>query len=275
MLVKTVLNWFHPTIDAFLATEVPFHYRWRLLLFQPVAILAYLINTVPTLFSKRATELEIPVRNGRKIRSLLYLPPQCCRALGPDYEDLRSTQQAIAQPLLRPLHLDIHGGGFLGGRPEANHRFCSALSARTGAVVVSTTYRFAPRYPFPAAIDDIDDVVAWLLEHAASKLQADPECFTLSGSSAGGNLALATSLSDMPRENRCKAVVTFYAPVCSLPAGCSSPPPYLVLMISTGRCLDTPDTKTKTCKIPDQRSAIIPPAAFRCLWSVDTTKARQ
>jgi len=216
MSIKTILAWFHPTIDAFLTKDVPFHYRWRLLLFQPIAILIYLINTLPVLYSKRTTELEIPVRDGRTIRSLVYLPPHSSRAVGPFYKDSQSTQGGITRQPLRRLHLDIHGGAFIGGLPEANHRFCTAVADRTGAVVVSTTYRFAPRHPFPAAIDDIDDVVSWLLENAESKLKADPECFTLSGSSAGGNLAIATSLSNGAQQNKFKAVVTFYAPVGSL-----------------------------------------------------------
>lgn len=215
MLFNTLQAWFHPTIDAILAKDVPFHYRWRLILFQPFVILIYLINTVPVLFSKRATELQIPVRDGRKLRSLVYQPSRPNQAFVQSHKGSRSAPTDVARSTLRPLHLDIHGGAFLGGHPEANHRFCAALSDRTGAVVVSTTYRFAPRYPFPAAIDDIDDVVAWLLEHAESKLQADPRCFTLSGSSAGGNLALATSLNNTLEESKAKAVVTFYAPVCS------------------------------------------------------------
>lgn len=113
----------------------------------------------------------------------------------------------------RPVHLDIHGGAFIGGNPEANHRFCSAIAEGTGAIVVSASYRFAPKHPFPAAIDDIDDIVDWLLEYAESELGGDPTCLTIGGTSAGGNLALAACMKERSVKDRIKAVVTAYAAV--------------------------------------------------------------
>lgn len=198
MTSSIILRWFHPFIDAFRARNIPFHYRWRLLLLQPIAILSYLINTVPTIFSYRSSVIHIPVRNGRRIRSLVYYPPAAPDGSGQER---------------RPLHLDIHGGGFIGGCPEAGHRFCAQVANQTGAIVVSTTYRFAPKDLFPAAIDDVDDVVAWLLKNAAERFQADPKMFTISGSSAGGNLALATAIRDDYRQI-VRGVITFYASVC-------------------------------------------------------------
>lgn len=191
--------WFHPTIDAFSTPGLSFDYRWRLLAFQPVAVLVYFINVLSLWLSRtRYTIIKIPSRGGLQILVLVYMPSQ----LGKRTD------------LLRPLHLDIHGGGFIGGHPESNYRFCTAVSKQTGAVVVSTTYRFAPRHAFPAAIDDVDDVVSWLLENAEVKLGADPSSLTVGGSSAGGNLALATSLKRGRGGDRIKAVVTFYAAVC-------------------------------------------------------------
>ena len=195
-------KWFHPTVDAIFST-LPFTTRWRLLVFQPLATLSYLINTIPTLFSRRFSYIRIPNRSG-SVTAIVYQPPH------PNPTDR-----------LRPLHLDIHGGAFIGGHPEADHRFCSFLSDRTGAVVVSATYRFAPLHPFPAAIDDIDDIVAWLQQNAKSKLNADPKLFTISGSSAGGNLALAACLQPSchaPSPTAIKAAITFYAPIdCRIP----------------------------------------------------------
>jgi acetyl esterase/lipase len=111
----------------------------------------------------------------------------------------------------RPLHLDVHGGGFIGGLPESDAAFCARLARETGAVVISTTYRYAPKHTFPAAIDDVDAVVAYLRQHAGERYNADPSLMTVSGFSAGGNLALATALS-VPAGD-IKAAVTFYAVV--------------------------------------------------------------
>lgn len=66
-------------------------------------------------------------------------------------------------------------------------------------------------HPFPAAIDDVDAVLAYLRVHAVEKYGADHDLVTVSGDSAGGNPALAASLS-APR-GVVKASVTFYAAV--------------------------------------------------------------
>jgi acetyl esterase/lipase len=60
-------------------------------------------------------------------------------------------------------------------------------------VVISLTYRIAPRYTFPAAHDDIDDLVSWILDHAEKEWGADPSLLTLGGASVGGSLALSAA----------------------------------------------------------------------------------
>ncbi|KAL8772425.1 MAG: hypothetical protein Q9209_002376 [Squamulea sp. 1 TL-2023] len=115
----------------------------------------------------------------------------------------------------RPLHLDAHGGGFIGGIPEDSAPLCSQIAESTGAVVVSVTYRFAPLRPFPCAHDDIADVFLWLLDHATEEFGADTEIVTISGISAGGNLVLGGTLGakDARGRNIVKGAVTFYSPV--------------------------------------------------------------
>jgi acetyl esterase/lipase len=125
-------------------------------------------------------------------------------------------QKAVSKGKLRPLHLDIHGGGFIGGLPEGDGPFCTRLAQKTGAVVISTSYRYAPAHHFPAAIDDIDLVVKYLQAHAAERWGANPELMTTSGFSAGGNLALALTQQSSchpPAKTAIKGAVTFYAPV--------------------------------------------------------------
>ncbi|OKP01399.1 Lipase 2 [Penicillium subrubescens] len=113
----------------------------------------------------------------------------------------------------RPLHLNIHGGGFLGGLPEGNAPFCRKISAETGAVVVSTSYRYAPRYTFPVAHEDVQDVADWLIENSEKLWDADPTLMSVSGFSVGGNLVLGIAQRLCPSEYRVKAAVLFYTPV--------------------------------------------------------------
>lgn len=169
---------FQASYDAIFST-LPFSQRWRLLLLQPINIFANIIIAPSWLFNNRYSVLYVPTRSGRK-RCLVYQPRQ------------KHSKRREERNEPRPLHIDIYGGGFIGGFPEQDARWCAYLSDHTGAVVVSVSYRTAPRYTFPAAHDDIDDIVSWLLSHA-SELNADPNLLTVGGSSVGGNLALSTS----------------------------------------------------------------------------------
>lgn len=225
--LRTILSFFHPALDAFTLPSLPFHIRLRLLAFQPLAILTYLLNHIhchlTTPAASRPQTIHIPVRGNRTVRALLYLP----------------TSAPNASPL--PLHIDFHGGAFIGGHPEADHRFNQALRL-AGFVVLVPAYRFAPRHPFPAALEDVCDVLAWVRRGGAeggglNKLVKGPGVdlrrVSVGGSSAGASLALAACASAGARA-RCggvdvgmgegdemvqvNGVVTFYAPVCFSPA---------------------------------------------------------
>lgn len=196
LTMSSLLSFFRPTVDAIFST-IPFKWRWRLLLLQPIYALSWCMTALPWVFSRRYSVLWIPIRTGQKVRTIVFQPPR-----------------KEGDKRLRPLHLDIHGGAFIGGAAEYDARWCAALSERTGAVVVSSQYRYAPRYTFPAAINDIDDVVAYLLKNAESDLGADPKLLTIGGSSAGGNLALAACQQlalQHPSPTSVKAAVTFCA----------------------------------------------------------------
>ena len=172
-----------------------------MLLFQLPTIILYTWKSLPYLLSRPFVVRHIPSRRpGESLRALVYNHPSKCEPIGKK----------------RPLHIDIHGGGFIGGIPEDNTPFCVQFAETTGAVVVSLTYRFAPRYPFPAAPDDIADAFNWLRKNAEREFGADTEIVTVSGISAGGTLALGATLGakDSRGDNIVKGAVTFYSPVC-------------------------------------------------------------
>lgn len=175
--VSIIPRIFQPTYDALFST-LPLSQRWRLLLLQPINILGAILTSPTWLFNNRYSVIYIPTRAGKR-RCLVYLPPS-------------SSKNGAEGP--RPLHVDAHGGGFIGGFPEQNTRWCSYLSDATDAVVVSITYRIAPRHTFPTAHDDVDDIVSWLLPRAKFHYNADPNLLTVGGSSAGGNLALSAAI---------------------------------------------------------------------------------
>ena len=210
---------FHPLLD-FLSTNsralepsesyIPWTIRWRLLAFQPLVILTDFLVYLPYVFRRRPyVPIRIPTRSGT-VRALVFEPPALSTNGHFNSRPFTDTTGSLG---LRPVHIDVHGGAFCGGSPEADARFCSHVAETTGAVVISASYRFAPRWRYPAAIDDIDDIVDWVRNHAESAFRADPRMMTIGGSSAGGNLAMASTMGKSRDGEELKAVVAFYAPV--------------------------------------------------------------
>ncbi|KAK2038017.1 hypothetical protein LZ31DRAFT_559972 [Colletotrichum somersetense] len=126
-----------PTLDAlFSGRHLPWSLCWRLLALQPVVFLTNSLVLAPYLFRRPYTVIYIPVGSNRSLRALLF----------------KGAGAGTGRNGLRPLHVDCHAGGFVGGIPEASAPFCSLVAAETGAIAVSLSYRLAPVHPFPAAV---------------------------------------------------------------------------------------------------------------------------
>lgn len=83
--------------------------------------------------------------------------------------------------------LQLHGGGYIGGFKNVYRNFAVMYSSRGGGIrVLSVDYRLAPRWPFPAALEDAVAGYSWLLKNGWK-----PEQIIVAGDSAGGGLALA------------------------------------------------------------------------------------
>jgi acetyl esterase/lipase len=92
-----------------------------------------------------------------------------------------------------PSVLYIHGGGWVSGTRRQS-RFMMYELAAAGSVVFAVSYRLAPRFPLPAAIEDVKAAVAWVREHA-TRYGADPDHIVVMGGSAGGHLASMVALT--------------------------------------------------------------------------------
>ena len=86
-----------------------------------------------------------------------------------------------------PIIVSVHGGGFVYGDKELYSRYCMDL-ARRGFAVVNFNYRLAPRWKFPAPLEDINNVMLWLSRHA-KQYHADNNYIFMVGDSAGAQLA--------------------------------------------------------------------------------------
>lgn len=93
--------------------------------------------------------------------------------------------QGTTEPL--PTIVSIHGGGYIYGDKEVYHHYCADL-ARRGFAVVNFNYRLAPKWRFPAPLEDTNAVMKWLVSHAA-QYHMDPKKVFLLGDSAGAQIA--------------------------------------------------------------------------------------
>ncbi|MFM8320392.1 MAG: alpha/beta hydrolase fold domain-containing protein [Chloroflexota bacterium] len=97
-----------------------------------------------------------------------------------------------------PLVIYIHGGGWTSGDKGdlISREFFPALQ-QAGYTVAAINYRPAPRFKFPAMIEDVKCAVRSLRANAAA-YQVDPQRIALLGASAGGHLAALAGLAGEP-----------------------------------------------------------------------------
>jgi acetyl esterase len=92
-----------------------------------------------------------------------------------------------------PLCIYIHGGGWNKGSIAQSTWLQHTLAAMSGHAVLSISYRLAPESPYPAALNDVDAALDWAFANLGS-LKLSPATPSVTGASAGANLALCVSL---------------------------------------------------------------------------------
>ena len=86
-----------------------------------------------------------------------------------------------------PVIVSVHGGGYVYGSKEVYQFYCSSL-AQKGFVVVNFNYRLAPRYTFPAPLEDLNRVLTWMMANKKD-YPMDLDNVFLVGDSAGAQIA--------------------------------------------------------------------------------------
>lgn len=92
-----------------------------------------------------------------------------------------------------PVIVSVHGGGWVYGDKEVYQFYCMSL-ARRGFAVVNFTYRLAPEFKFPAALEDLSQVLNWIKLHAAEYQINKEQIFAVGDSAGAHQLALYTEI---------------------------------------------------------------------------------
>ena len=88
----------------------------------------------------------------------------------------------------RGLVVFFHGGSFVVGDLDTHDGLCRRLADDTSLRVLAVDYRLAPEYPFPSAVDDAVESVAYAAAHL-SEFAAPDARLVVMGDSAGATLA--------------------------------------------------------------------------------------
>lgn len=120
-----------------------------------------------------------------------------------------------------PLIVVIHGGAWRAG-DRSNHNDLVRQLAQKGYVAATIGYRFCPKHPFPAQIQDAKCAVRFLRANA-EKFHIDPDRVGATGFSAGAHLSMLLGAMD-PSDglddsggsegfsSKVQAVVAFFGP---------------------------------------------------------------
>lgn len=92
-----------------------------------------------------------------------------------------------------PVIISNHGGGWVYGSKKTYQYYCMNLAER-GFVVINFSYRLAPKFKFPAALEDTNLVFDWLMKNA-DKYNIDINNIFAVGDSAGAtNMGLYAAM---------------------------------------------------------------------------------
>ncbi len=147
----------------------------------------------------------------------------------PNIEYANPDGQHLQLDLARPKNGDgpfpavvcIHGGGWREGSRQGHDGLCLRL-AQQGYVAVTVSYRFAPKYQFPAQAHDVKEAVRWLRAHA-KQYKINPDRIGVMGDSAGGHLAQFLGVTgdvqsfegtgaNLDQSSRVTCVVNYFGP---------------------------------------------------------------
>ena len=109
-----------------------------------------------------------------------------------------------------PAAIVVHGGGFDQGTKRSYVPALLEVLTKANYAWFSIDYRLAPEAHFPQPVEDVNNAVRWVKEHAA-EYHINPAKLALIGESAGAYLTTYAVTHDTP-DTHVPASVHFYAP---------------------------------------------------------------
>lgn len=187
------------------------------------------VDRVAKAWAKYPPFISLPIEEARRVAEQVRAP---WRADGPQMAHVAEHQVPTSGGPLRvrlydpgsrspaPTLIYLHGGGFILFSIDTHDRLMREYAAAGHFLVLGVDYPLSPEARYPAALDQILELLDWLHDGGAETLGIDAERLAIGGDSAGGNLSVATALRlrDRGTPDRLKALLLNYgafAPGCS------------------------------------------------------------
>ena len=142
----------------------------------------------------------IPIKEVRIDRAIVFA--------NPDGVSLQLNLYRPVQIGKYPAIITLYGGAWQRGNAGSNEEFSRYMAAQ-GYCVVAIDYRHAPKYRFPAQLDDVQAALSYIKTHAGD-WEIDLDRIALMGRSAGAHLAMLTAYDSSVLPVR--AAVNYYGP---------------------------------------------------------------
>lgn len=117
-----------------------------------------------------------------------------------------------------PIILFIHGGAWVAGNLDTHDNLARYLCRGVQALVVSVEYLNSPEGKFPLPLEQCNDALLWIVQHA-QEFHADTKRLAVVGDSAGGNIAAALCLLVRDRKGPTIDLQVLINPVVDLTSG--------------------------------------------------------
>jgi acetyl esterase/lipase len=143
-----------PAANAAIATEMQAVLGTNYLATVPQALRAQLR---PQPFILADSFRGIPLREVRIDRTIVFA--------NPDGVSLKLNLYRPMQVGKYPAIITLYGGAWLRGNPDYNEEFSRYMAAQ-GYCVVAIDYRHAPKYRFPAQLEDVQAALSYIKTHA-------------------------------------------------------------------------------------------------------------
>jgi len=161
------------------------------------------VDELAKAWAKHPPFMTLPIEEARRVAEQVRAP---WRESGPEMARItehrvptsggplrvRLYDPGLASPA--PALIYLHGGGFILFSIDTHDRLMREYAEAGNFLVLGVDYPLSPEAPYPAALNQIVELIDWLHGSGGEMLGIDRERLGIGGDSAGGNLSLAAAL---------------------------------------------------------------------------------